>query len=73
MSDPIVTPPPAAPAEPTLSAALVEVAAEYVAAHSHSDTVVDQWFLETFHNRGLGTDEFNRLNAARDELKRRLR
>ncbi len=34
--------------------------------------IVDAWFVQHFHNRGLDTPEFNRLSAARDELKARL-
>lgn len=33
---------------------------------------VDAWFFETFHNRGLSTDEFNRLALATSVLKERL-
>jgi hypothetical protein len=37
------------------------------------DVLVDGWFVETFHNIGLPTPQFNRFSAARDDLKTRLR
>ncbi len=37
-----------------------------------SDAVVDEWFVETFHNIGLDAPAFNRFRSAADELKRRL-
>ena len=40
---------------------------------SASDDVVDEWFIETFHNIGLDTPLFNRFSAAREMLKARLR
>jgi hypothetical protein len=36
------------------------------------DQIVDEWFIDTFHGQPLSTEMFNRFNAARDDLKRRL-
>ena len=38
-----------------------------------ADAMVDHWFIETFHNRAIAPDEFNRLTAAKDRLKTLLR
>lgn len=43
------------------------------AAEGHLDSVVDHWFVETFHNRAIDPDETNRLTAAKDRLKALLR
>jgi hypothetical protein len=43
--------------------------AELAPPVSQIGSVVDAWFIETFHNRGLHVDEFNRLQAAKKTLK----
>lgn len=41
---------------------------------SKADRTIDAWFFETFHNLSTLPDHlFNRFNAAREELKKRLR
>ena len=70
MSTETSTPPPA-PGPST--SAIDEVLAEYSAAQTRTEREIDAWFFETFHNLPLSTELFNRFNAARDELKRRLR
>jgi len=40
---------------------------------SSTDQIVDAWFADTFFNLALPTDLQNRLSAARDDLKQRLR
>lgn len=39
---------------------------------SKTDAVVDRWFSETFYDRGIQTETFNMLLAAKEELKKRL-
>jgi hypothetical protein len=41
---------------------------ETIQARPH-DVVVEQWFVETFHNRNIDPNETNRLIAAKDRLK----
>jgi hypothetical protein len=37
-----------------------------------ADVVVEKWFIDTFHNRGISGEEYNRLVAAKNDLKARL-
>jgi len=39
---------------------------------SATDVLVDEWFIETFHNLGLDVQLYNRFYAAKDSLKARL-
>lgn len=45
-----------------------EAPAAYV-TETATDSIVDRWFVETFHNRGIDPHETNRLIAAKDRLK----
>jgi hypothetical protein len=55
------------------SAAAEPLAAAPVSAPSDADALVDLWFIETFHNQGfITTPQFNRLYAAKENLKERL-
>jgi hypothetical protein len=38
-------------------------------APSPTDSIVDAWFVRTFHGQPISTDLFNRYNTAREELK----
>lgn len=38
-----------------------------------TDALVEQWFVETFHNRGFDVTTFTHFRAAADRLKERLR
>jgi hypothetical protein len=38
-----------------------------------SDAIVESWFHDVFHNRAIETSEYNRIFAAKEELKTRLR
>lgn len=40
-----------------------------IATATPTDGIVDQWFVETFHNRAIDPHETNRLIAAKDRLK----
>lgn len=42
------------------------------AAPSRLDVVVDEWFVEQFHNRGHTVEEYNRVREAIQLLKARL-
>lgn len=37
-----------------------------------TDVVVDDWFVENFHNRGHSVEEYNRVREAVSALKARL-
>jgi hypothetical protein len=54
------------------SAAAEPLAAAPVSAPSDAAALVDLWFIETFHNQGFHTPQFNRLYAAKENLKERL-
>jgi hypothetical protein len=38
-----------------------------------SDAIVESWFQDAFHNRAIETSEYNRIFAAKEDLKARLR
>ncbi len=38
-----------------------------------TDALIEEWFIHTFHNIGLGTEAYNRFYRAKDELKARIR
>jgi hypothetical protein len=40
---------------------------------SPADKFVDMWFADTFHNRPIDVQELNRLHAAKQNLKEKLR
>ena len=47
---------------------------EHILAPSPTDQLVDRWFIESFHDSLVARDTqiFNQVQAAKDELKRRL-
>lgn len=55
------------------TAAAAPLAEAPASAPSATDLLVEQWFVETFHNRGLPVHEFNRVRQQADALKERLR
>lgn len=54
------------------SSTTLAAAAVVVAAPRPSDAIVEAWFVETFHNRGLHVEDFNHFRRQVDALKARL-
>ena len=52
--------------------ATTDAPVEYVENKSKFDSMIDAWFVETFHNRDTDCDEMNRLNAQKQLLKNRI-
>lgn len=38
-----------------------------------TDAIVDRWFNDSFHDRGIQTDFYNIVLAAKEDLKKRLK
>jgi len=47
-------------------------AAVVAVVESPGDKIIEQWFVETFHNRGLDVTLYNHVFAAKEILKTRL-
>ena len=57
----------------TTTATTTSASVEYVPTTTATDALVEVWFRDTFHNRGLDPNEANRLIAAKERLQALLR
>lgn len=58
--------------DPDLATDTSEPAAPAAAPPRATDVLVDGWFVDWLTNQGLGVDLYNRLFAAKEDLKARL-